>query len=59
MILKLLMLALVLLGSASAQGIPDPRCPLVNSNPPTLFPHDTDCSLFYICSFGQRQVEFY
>lgn len=35
-------------------GVRDNRCPLNNERFVTLFPHERDCSQFYICSYGFR-----
>ncbi|XP_053668044.1 probable chitinase 10 [Anopheles marshallii] len=37
------------------QCVADARCPLDdNPNNPTLLPHETNCGLFYACSYGRR-----
>ncbi|XP_052892426.1 mucin-2-like [Anopheles moucheti] len=49
------LLALSLHGYANAQ-IADSRCPLVD-NPPFHLPHETDCTLFYTCSYGMKYLK--
>ncbi|CRK87419.1 CLUMA_CG001221, isoform A [Clunio marinus] len=51
MLKKLVLLTFI--GFVASQGVLDTRCPLDN-NPPTRLPHDTDCTLFYVCNFGSR-----
>lgn len=46
---------IVFASSVLGQGaIPDERCPIVNQRPPVLIPHEQDCTLYYICHFGNR-----
>lgn len=58
--MKLFVLALlvaVVAGSETwREGTPDPRCQQEDAvgTHPNIFPHDTDCASFYICSRGSR-----
>jgi Chitin binding Peritrophin-A domain len=51
MLLKLVIVTLI--GLVATQT-PDARCPAENQRPPIHLPHETDCTLYYVCHLGNR-----
>ena len=45
---------LVLIGLVAAVKFPDDRCPEVNPVPAKRLPHESDCTLHYVCHNGYR-----
>lgn len=54
MLFKMLLALLALVAFAVGQGIPDDRCLPIVPGVTIRLPHDTDCTLFYVCHFGER-----